>query len=92
MVSSEVKIINKTGLHARPANLFVKEAKKYESNITLDKNGKQYNAKSIFSVLSMGAGIGSELVLIADGTDEKEALHTLKELIDSGLGEMEGDE
>jgi len=89
MKSKNVMIQNRTGLHARPANLFVKTAQKFQSHIELEKDGNIYNGKSILSVLSMGAGKGISLILRAEGEDEEEAIHTLSELIDSGLGETE---
>lgn len=87
MKSQNVTIVNATGLHARPANLFVKEAKKYSSDIILHKGEDKANAKSIFAVLGLGADLGTELVLSASGEDEIEAVKKLTELIQSGIGE-----
>lgn len=89
MKSKQVVIKNKTGLHARPANLFVKTAQKFESHIELEKEGNLYNGKSILSVLSLGAGKGTSLTIQAEGKDEEEAVRTLSELIDQNLGEEE---
>lgn len=87
MYKAEVKLQNKTGLHARPASLFVKEALKYLSDVKLVKDSKEYNAKSIMAVLSMGAMEGDELTIIADGNDEREAVESLKGLVHSNFGE-----
>ncbi|WP_350343381.1 HPr family phosphocarrier protein [Proteinivorax tanatarense] len=87
MQEIKVKVINESGLHARPASLFVKEAGKFEAEITVVKDDKEVNAKSIMGIMSLGAGKGSELTIKADGDDEKEALNALKELIDKKFGE-----
>jgi len=90
MYKRTVKVINKTGLHARPGSDFVHEAAKYSSKITirrLDEDEDPVNAKSIAFVLSLGVGKGIEIELAADGADEKEAVDTLVAFIESGLGE-----
>lgn len=87
MVSQVVQIKNPLGLHARPANNFVKLAIKYKSNISFTKDQKNFNAKSILSVMAAGARQGSTIELICDGEDEQSALQTLVEAVESGLGE-----
>ena len=87
MYSQAVTIENKTGLHARPASLFVQAAAKFKSNITLEKGSKTGNAKSILSLLSLGVGQGSSLKITADGLDEVEAVKSLVELIKTKFGE-----
>lgn len=87
MYKLEVKLKNETGLHARPASMFVKEAGKFNSDIKLYKNEKECNAKSIISVLSIGASKGDQLVIVAEGADEKEAVEALKAMVDSNFGE-----
>ena len=89
MYRAEVQLINETGLHARPASLFVAAAKKYQSDIAVLKDGEEYDAKSILSVLSMGAYKGESLIISAVGTDEEEAVKELKGLIDNNFGERE---
>ncbi len=76
---------NETGLHARPASLLVKEALKFESKIKIIKDNQEYNAKSIISVLSMGAGKGAHLTIVSNGRDEVEALAALEKLINSSF-------
>lgn len=83
MVEQTFVIKNETGLHARPASLFVQKAAKYKSVIKIKKDGKEANAKSIISVLSLGAGKGSEIIISADGEDEQEAVDGLVELLDN---------
>lgn len=87
MVSQTVTIINPSGLHARPASTFVKEAQKFKSSLTLDRDGKTVNGRSILAVLSLGAGTGSKVTLSLDGEDEEAALARLVDLIQSGFGE-----
>ncbi|HHT06459.1 MAG TPA: HPr family phosphocarrier protein [Hydrogenispora sp.] len=87
MVSMTVTLNNKSGLHARPASLFTKEAAKYQAAVKVIKDGQEYNAKSILSVLSMGAAQGTELTITAEGEDEEQALKALKELFDQNFGE-----
>lgn len=86
MVEQLFVVKNETGLHARPASMFVQKAAKYKSAIKVKKDGKEANAKSIISVLSLGASFGSEITIIADGPDEAEAVAGLVELLD-GLEE-----
>lgn len=81
MYREEIILENKTGLHARPASLFVKEASKYKSEINLIKGEDSYNAKSIMGLLSMGASKGDCLVIEAEGEDEKEAVTSLVDFI-----------
>jgi phosphotransferase system HPr (HPr) family protein len=87
MITDKVEIRNKTGLHARPAATFVKTAQRFKSSITITKDSKQANAKSIVSLLSIGASQGSVITITAEGEDEQQALEALTELIRSGFGE-----
>ncbi len=86
MAEAKFVIQNETGLHARPASLFVQKAAKYKSTIKVRKDAKEANAKSIISVLSLGAGKGSEVTIIAEGDDADDAVSSLVELLD-GLEE-----
>jgi len=87
MYKEEVVLKNETGLHARPASLFVKEASKFSSNIKVFKDGKEYNAKSIMGILSMGAGKGDAITIQAEGEDEKEAVKALVDLVNDNFNE-----
>lgn len=71
MYIEKATLLNETGLHARPASLFVKEASKFESDVKVMLDGKEFNAKSIMGVLSMGATKGDTLEIKAEGKDEK---------------------
>lgn len=86
-MEKQVTILNQTGLHARPAADFVKTASKFQSEITLIKEEKEINAKSIIGVMSLAAGKGTVLTIRAEGPDEAEAIEALSELINSKFGE-----
>ncbi|UFJ42351.1 HPr family phosphocarrier protein [Brevibacillus humidisoli] len=86
-MEKQVTIQNKTGLHARPAAEFVKTASKFQAEITLIKDGKEINAKSVIGVMSLAAAKGTVLTIRAEGTDEREAIDTLVQLIESKFGE-----
>lgn len=87
MVDVEVVLKNEVGLHARPSGMFVKLASKYKSEISLIKNDKKFMGKSMLQILSMGAMKGDEIRIVAEGEDEKEAINSLKELVESNFGE-----
>lgn len=87
MTEATTTIENKTGIHARPASLFVQTASKFKSKVQIKAKGKTVDAKSILMIMSMGLVKGTEITLAADGPDEAEAVQTLKELIDNKFGE-----
>lgn len=82
-----IKIINKLGLHARPAALLVQEASKYTSNIELEANGIKVNGKSIMGVMMLAAAYNNELKIIANGEDAKTAIAGIEALINSKFDE-----
>ncbi len=77
----EVKIKNKTGLHARPAALFVQKANKYDSEITVIKDDESVNGKSIMGILMLAAGKGSSITIKAHGADAQAAVDELAEVL-----------
>lgn len=87
----EVTLIikNKVGLHARPASLFVREASRFHSNITVFYGENQANAKSILSVLTLGVNQGAQITIRAEGEDAEAALQALAALNASNFGEAE---
>ncbi len=87
MLTREVTINNQVGLHARPATFFIQKANEFKSNIWIEKDDRKVNAKSLLGVLSLGIVKGTSVSLIADGSDEKEALNTLESLINSDFSE-----
>ncbi|MHA1971571.1 MAG: HPr family phosphocarrier protein [Candidatus Hodarchaeales archaeon] len=78
---------NRVGLHARPAALFVRTAKKYRSEIHVEKNGNRADAKKILGVLGLGVEKGDTVTVYLDGEDAKEAKEVLLNLIENKFGE-----
>jgi phosphocarrier protein len=87
MTQETITIENKTGIHARPASVFVQTATKFKSKVQIKAKGKTVDAKSILMIMSMGLVKGTEITIVADGPDEAEAVKTLKELVESKFGE-----
>ena len=87
MKQIELVIQNKTGLHARPAKVLVTLAKQFKSDISLQHKGKRANAKSMVSVLTLGAVNGSDIIVQANGVDEEKAITEIEAAIRSGLGD-----
>ena len=87
MVSQKVVIKNPTGLHLRPAGILCKEAMQFKSLITFSFRENTANAKSVLSVLGACVKCGDEIEFVCEGEDEQEALKTLVEAVESGLGE-----
>jgi phosphotransferase system HPr (HPr) family protein len=86
MMEQAVTLGSKSGLHARPAAIFVQQAKGFQSQITLSKNEKAANGKSILSVLTLGAEQGDQVVLKAEGDDAQSASEQLALLLEGDLG------
>lgn len=82
-------IRNKVGLHARPAALFVQTASRFKSKVLAIKDGREANAKSILSILTLGAEQGAVVTVRAEGEDELEAVGALRELVENNFGERE---
>ncbi len=87
MVYKDVVVRNKVGLHARPATFFIQKANEFRSTIWVEKEERRVNAKSLLGVLSLGIIGGSNIRIVADGTDENEAVNALVALLESGLEE-----
>jgi phosphotransferase system HPr (HPr) family protein len=87
MVEQSVVIQNKSGLHARPASLLVKEASRFQCQLSLRKNDKEVDLKSILGLMSLAIMAGETVVIKAEGEDELQALTQLTSLIESGLGD-----
>jgi phosphocarrier protein len=85
----EVQIVNRLGLHARAAARFVHLANRFESVISVSKDGSRVDGKSILGLLTLAAAKGSRLRLTADGTDETRALQELQQMIRESFGEDE---
>ncbi|QXM05345.1 HPr family phosphocarrier protein [Crassaminicella indica] len=82
-----VKILNDSGMHARPAGAFVKKANEFSSDINIEVNGKAVNAKSIMNLLSLGLKKDDEIKIVANGDDAAAAVEALADLVNSKFGE-----
>ena len=89
MPSKELEIVNPLGLHARAAAKLVQTASGFASDITIIKDDKRANAKSIMKVMMLAASRGSRLTIETSGTDAVAALSTIEALIEDGFGELE---
>ena len=83
MITKNVVINNQVGLHARPATFFIQKANEFKCSIWIEYEERRVNAKSLLGVLSLGIMKGTTVTLIADGSDEKEAVDALAELIEN---------
>ena len=89
MKQIDLVIQNPTGLHARPAKVFVTLAKQYKSTVRVQHGEKVANAKSLISMLTLGAETGSQIRILVEGEDEEVALAELEQAVRSGLGESD---
>ncbi len=88
-IERQVTILNKYGLHARPAMQLVELANRYASKIEVSNGSLTVDAKSIMSVMRLAATKGTVLKLLADGQDAQEALDAIEALVKDGFGDME---
>lgn len=86
-VKEDVLVQNQVGLHARPATFFIQKANEFKSSIWVEKDERRVNAKSLLGVLSLGIVGGTSIDIIADGSDEQEAVDSLVALVESGFAE-----
>lgn len=86
-VQRSVQIVNRAGLHARPAAEFVKIAGRFEAEIQVERDGLEVNGKSIMGVLMLAAERGSSIVIRADGADAPDALDALADFVERGFEE-----
>ena len=87
MFVKDVTVENQVGLHARPATFFIQKANEYKATIWVEKEDRRVNAKSLLGVLSLGIVGGTGIRILADGSDEKEAVEALIHLVESGFQE-----
>ena len=86
-VEKEITIINRLGLHARPAAMFVRIASRFRCEIWVEKEGEQINGKSIMGLMMLAAGQGSTLLIRCEGADADKAMEELEELIKQKFNE-----
>jgi len=87
MIKQSVRVVNSTGLHARPAATLAKIVKKYDASLTLINNGKEIHIKGMMSILGAGVKGNSTIDLICDGQDEQAFMTELKTAFAEGFGE-----
>jgi phosphocarrier protein HPr len=80
-IEKEIIVINRLGLHARPAAMFVRIASRYRSEVWVEKEGEQINGKSIMGLMMLAAGQGSKLTIRCEGPDADKVMEELEELI-----------
>ena len=89
MYSREVVVQHELGIHARPASKFIQKANEYKSTVWIIKEDRKMNAKSLLGVLSLGVARGTNITIIAEGSDEELAVNALVELVNSNFPEGE---
>ena len=87
MYVKSVKVQNQVGLHARPATFFIQKANEFKSSSWVEKDERRVNAKSLLGVLSLGIMGGTDIKIMAGGSDEEEAVDALVALVESGFAE-----
>ena len=87
MYKKIVKVINRAGVHARPAALLVQTAKDFDCEIIFEQGDDQINGKSIMGIITLGAAYGAEINIIAEGPDEKKAVEALVKLFENKFEE-----
>ncbi|WP_412062966.1 HPr family phosphocarrier protein [Rubrivirga sp. IMCC45206] len=87
MITREVTVRNKAGVHTRPASMIVREASRFSSEFFIRKDGYEINGKSIIGVMTLAAEQGASLDLLFEGPDEAEAADALEALFERGFGE-----
>ncbi len=80
-ITKELTIVNRLGMHARPAAMFVKIANRHKAELWVEKDGEQVNGKSIMGLMMLAAGQGSKLIVTADGSDAEKAIGEIEDLI-----------
>ena len=87
MFVKEVSVKNQVGLHARPATFFIQKANEFKSSVWVEKDERRVNAKSLLGVLSLGIVGGTTIRIMADGSDEEQAVDGLVKRVESGFAE-----
>ena len=88
MLTKSLTVVNPSGLHLRPAGVLSQTAMKFKCDVIIECGEKRIVAKSVLNVMAAGIKCGTEITLICDGEDEADAMQTISQAIESGLGEM----
>ncbi len=89
MISKQIEVVNKLGLHARASSKLVQLANSFKSEIFIERNGRRANAKSIMSLMMLAAAKGSQVSIICSGEDEEQASDQISALFAERFGENE---
>ncbi|MBR5887026.1 MAG: HPr family phosphocarrier protein [Akkermansia sp.] len=87
MITKKLTILNKLGIHARPAAQFVRVASRFQADVTVEKDDESVDGKSIMGLMMLAVGCGAEIMVTVDGEDEAEAMDALEELVGRKFGE-----
>ena len=88
MLTRDVVVRNRAGIHTRPASMIVRTASRFAADFTIEKDGYEINGKSIIGVMTLAAEQGSTVRLVFDGTDEEAAAAAIEQLFVEGFGEV----
>ena len=87
MITKKLTILNKLGIHARPAAQFVRVASRFVADVTVEKDDESVDGKSIMGLMMLAVGCGADITVTTDGSDEAEAMAALEELVSKKFGE-----
>ncbi|MEK6815671.1 MAG: HPr family phosphocarrier protein [Nitrospirota bacterium] len=89
MIQRAVRVRNRLGIHARAAAAIVQRASRFQAEVAIERNGARVNGKSILGIMMLAAAAGTEIVIAAQGPDEREAVTALVDLVEDRFGEPE---
>lgn len=87
MITKTLTVLNKLGIHARPAAQFVRVASRFQADVTVEKDDESVDGKSIMGLMMLAVGCGAQIKVTADGADEAETIAALEELVVGKFGE-----
>ena len=87
MITNTLTVLNKLGIHARPAAQFVRVASRFQADVTVEKDDESVDGKSIMGLMMLAVGCGAQIKVTADGADEAETIAALEELVAGKFGE-----
>ena len=87
MITKKLTVLNKLGIHARPAAQFVRVASRFKSDVTVEKDDESVDGKSIMGLMMLAVGCGAVIDVSVEGADEAEAMAALEELVAAKFGE-----
>lgn len=87
MITKKLTILNKLGIHARPAAQFVRVASRFVADVTVEKDDESVDGKSIMGLMMLAVGCGADITVTIEGADEADAMASLEELVNKKFGE-----